>query len=77
MTGEIAKYRLPAPQATIVYNISRGLAHYETSSVHNKSVLAVILKVGTCLSSVHLAPIAAVHLTINSITISISNVVNF
>ena len=29
MTGEIAKYRLPAPQATIVDTISRGLAHYE------------------------------------------------
>ena len=29
MTGEIAKYRLKAPQATIVDNISRGLAHYE------------------------------------------------
>ena len=56
MTGEIAKYRLPALQATIVDNISRGLAHYEARRSIIKSVLAVILKIRKCQIGQYILP---------------------
>ena len=41
-SGEVAKYRPPAPQAAIVDIISRGFAHRKAIWVHNIRVLAVI-----------------------------------